>query len=112
MEMKRKRNFRYRVACNPPSVAADVRKPAPSLSRGLKLLGREGRSEPPYVGCYHRMVQRQAWFNQRGSAKRPALSSTTPLIVPPPHCGQHLVSLAVLWGRRSRHAGASQIQVG
>src|SRR6185503_15075530 len=52
MEMKRKRNFRYRVACNPPSVAADVRKPAPSLSRGLKLLGRAGRSAPPYVGCY------------------------------------------------------------
>jgi hypothetical protein len=27
-----------------PSVAADVRR--------LKPLGREGRSEPPYVGCY------------------------------------------------------------
>src|SRR6185436_790034 len=42
------RNRRSVLPMNLPSVAADVRR--------LKPLGREGRSEPPDVGCYQGWV--------------------------------------------------------
>src|SRR6185436_9837470 len=45
------KSWKCRPSINLPPVAADVRKPAPSLSRGLKLFGQMELKCPPHPAC-------------------------------------------------------------